>query len=297
MNSQEAAALAFLMTQIENVEYLAMKIRRDMDAAIDGTNTRNLIQGLIQRASRHEEDSPVALPVQCDDFPETGNWWHIRTGESAVAAAGSHELAKWLVSLINGGNDAALDHLRAFTSTISACGGIRVDERGRPVELVASSADWPDLAHAYEKACELLGEQPVIEPADATYSDEDDEDAIVTIRCDACHVYTDVTVPTSSLDQWRVNGAVFEYEHACAVNPQPDAQAEEMVLMLWQCAWCKHWFLNDGMGCPDSEGCGGTNCHRCLKEHKGVCGECKKPTLGCGFDSEDGSDAHEVAHV
>lgn len=56
--------------------------------------------------------------------------------------------------------------LSEFTDTINATGGVTEDDRCPGGYVPVVDHEWLDLGIAYEKACEVLGEEIIFEPKD-----------------------------------------------------------------------------------------------------------------------------------
>ncbi len=250
MTPQEAEALRVVLAQLDSVSKLGEHIQRVMHAAVDGENASDLVADLLSRASSHELNSPVGLPVSLKkrDSRDPYNYLMDRTGIDLAIIYGT-EFGEWLVTLINGGNDAALDCLRGFTRLIGRSGGVRVDEAGRPLECVSLTDD--DLAQYYVKVCELLNEDPVVEPGDPTYPSSPTihaqavnriyRDVTLAVRCARCQELLDNKVRPSVIDDLREDGASFSYVHKCSDDNTAEAVTVEL---LWQCAWCERWLIS-----------------------------------------------------
>lgn len=238
------------------------------------------LQGMIDKSEAHFAVVPVLLPVKlssqatmgtCDaEWTETGLHNIVSRDNIILAEVHSKPFGEWLVAVINGGNEDALDVLRDFTRTVKKTGGVKVGEDGRPMEPVSTTNDWVDLAKCYLKACEVLGETPLVEPGDPSYS--------------PLGLWVQLTCPAEGCGKYSTRYMLFDEIHKLSQgNPfcfQCDhcgLTAEEVESLWYTCKWCTRFFVGTIGGSPHSEGCGDANCLECLNIHKGECGSCHEP--------------------
>lgn len=211
-----------------------------------GADFVDQLKGIIGR-ELNKGDAPIALPVRHSEPLEAGFVLPYRiveaNGEVPIIGANTQYMADWLVNLINGtwrwDEHPAVTLLRDFTRTITSTGGIMAAEDGRPLQPVNDSEDWIDLADCYERACQILGETPLVEPSDPTYSKAGSVgNVIYSIEGDG----NDLT--------WTCVGGCKR------TFSGPDSTTH---------------------GTPHSEGCGSAVCYSCLDLHRGICPECKEP--------------------